>query len=219
MNVLSVIMLIVIVAVVLCLFATRIMGGTPSVFGHYIFRVSSESMEPTLSVGDIILVKKAPAEDIKINDIITFKSEEAQTYGKEVTHRVAEEPEIKDGIYHYQTKGDAPKSSLDRVITYDQVRGKYICKFVILGKIYGFLSTPVGVVVLIGVILLLFGYELVALMMSNRKIDDADEKLFASFEEKLNKIEKGLAEEKTASENGEKDTEEQSTDQEKEQHD
>ncbi len=204
-------MLIAVVAVVLCLFATRITGGTPSVFGYYIFRVSSESMEPTLSVGDLILVRKSPADDIKINDIITYKSEEAQTYGKEVTHRVVEEPEIKDNQYYYQTKGDAPKSSLDRLITYDQVRGKYIHKLVVLGKIYGFLSTPVGVVVMIGGILLLFGYELVALMMSNKKIDDADEALFASVEEKLNKIEKDISEEKTVSENDKEDIKAEST--------
>ena len=178
------------VAVVLYLFAARITGGTPSVFGYYVFRVSSDSMEPTLAVGDVILVKSTPAEDIHIDDIITFKSEESQTYGREVTHRVILEPENRDGTFYFQTKGDAPKASLDRVITYDQVRGKYIRKLIVIGKLYGFLSQPIGVVVLLGLILLLFGYELIALMVSNKKIEDSDEALFATLDEKLNRAEK-----------------------------
>ena len=190
MNVLSGVVLFAMVAVVLYLFAARITGGTPSVFGYYVFRVSSDSMEPTLAVGDVILVKYTPAEDIHIDDIITFKSEESQTYGREVTHRVILEPENRDGTFYFQTKGDAPKASLDRVITYDQVRGKYIRKLIVIGKLYGFLSQPIGVVVLLGLILLLFGYELVALMVSNKKIEDSDEALFATLDEKLNRAEK-----------------------------
>ncbi len=190
MNVLSGVVLFAVVAVVLYLFAARITGGTPSVFGYYVFRVSSDSMEPTLAVGDVILVKSTPAEDIHIDDIITFKSEESQTYGREVTHRVVLEPESRDGTFYLQTKGDAPKASLDRVITYDQVRGKYIRKLIVIGKLYGFLSQPIGVVVLLGLILLLFGYELVALMVSNKKIEESDEALFASLDEKLNRAEK-----------------------------
>lgn len=190
MNVLSGVVLFAMVAVVLYLFAARITGGTPSVFGYHVFRVSSDSMEPTLAVGDVILVKSTPAEDIHIDDIITFKSEESQTYGREVTHRVILEPENRDGTFYFQTKGDAPKASLDRVITYDQVRGKYIRKLIVIGKLYGFLSQPIGVVVLLGLILLLFGYELIALMVSNKKIEDSDEALFATLDEKLNRAEK-----------------------------
>ena len=200
MNALSIVLLVIVVAAVLFFFAARLTGGTPSVFGFYIFRVTSDSMEPTFTVGDVILVKSTPADEIKKDDIITFKSEEAQTYGREVTHRVVREPEFKNGKYYYQTRGDAPKSSLDRIITYDQVQGKYLQKLVIIGALYNFFCTPIGVVVLIGIVLLLFGYEMVALMVSNKKIDKADEALFASLDEKLNMIE--------AEENKEKETDE-----------
>lgn len=202
------IVLFAVVAVVLYLFAARITGGTPSVFGYYVFRVTSDSMEPTLAVGDVILVKSTPAEEIHMDDIITFKSEESQTYGREVTHRVVQEPENKNGIYYLQTKGDAPRASLDRAITYDQVRGKFIRKMVIIGKLYGFLSKPIGVVVLLGLILLLFGYEMVALMVSNKKIEANDETLFASLEDKLNKMENETKEQKSEIEIEEKNEEE-----------
>lgn len=188
MNVLSIVMLVVIVGVVLYFFGMRITGGAPSVFGYYFFRVSSDSMEPTLSVGDVILVKSTPAEDILKDDIITFKSEEGATYGREVTHRVVEEPEIKNGEYFFQTQGDAQGSVPDSIISYDQVQGKFLRKLTVIGAIYGFFSTPVGLVILIAVILLLFGYELISILISNKKIDEADEALFASYDEKLNRL-------------------------------
>ena len=107
LNVLSVVFLIIVVIIVIFSLTTRIMGNTPSLFGYYMFRVSSDSMEPTLMVGDVILVRSADAQDIRNGDIVTYKSQSGSMYGREVTHRVVTEPEIKNGTYYYQTQGDA----------------------------------------------------------------------------------------------------------------
>ena len=179
-NGLSIAILVVLVIVVLFSFASRIMGKTPSVFGYYIFHVSSDSMEPTLMVGDVILVHSVKAEDIKKNDIITYKSEEGSMYGRDVTHRVVIDPEANGGTYYYQTQGDASGAPLDKKITYAQVEGKYVCKLTLLGKLYGFVRTPLGIIVFMGAILLLFGYEIVSLFISEKKIDESDELLFGS---------------------------------------
>ena len=173
-NVISVVFLVLIVCFVLFTFVSRIMGNTPSVFGYYIFRVSSDSMEPTLMVGDVILVHKADPEDIQKNDIITYKSKDGSMYGRDVTHRVVTEPFEKNGTYHYQTQGDADGAPLDKPIIYDQVEGKYVRTMTVIGKVYGFISTPVGICVFIGFIVLLFGYELISLLVSYRKIDELD---------------------------------------------
>lgn len=174
MNILSVIMMVVLVIVVMFLFVTRIMGETPSLFGYYFFRVSSDSMEPTLNVGDVILVRSAHAEDIQKDDIITYKSKDGSMYGREVTHRVVTDPVIKNKTYYYQTQGDANGAPLDKPITYDQIEGKFVCKLTIIGGFFNFISTPVGVVVFIGVIIVLFGYELISLIVSYKKIDETD---------------------------------------------
>lgn len=178
-NVISVVITVFLVAFVFFTIMSRIMGETPSVFGYYIFRVSSDSMEPTLMVGDVILVQKTDAEDIKKDDIITYKSKDGSMYGREVTHRVISDPVIKNDIYYYQTQGDADGASLDKVITYDQVEGKYLCKLKVIGAVYGFLATPTGVIVLVSVIIVLFGYELIYMMVSNKKCDKLDEELFS----------------------------------------
>ena len=185
LNVLSVVFLIIVVIIVIFSLTTRIMGNTPSLFGYYMFRVSSDSMEPTLMVGDVILSKAVDADEIKKDDIITYQSKDGSMYGREVTHRVVLEPEEKNGTYHYQTQGDASGAPLDKPITYEQVRGKYIRKLTLIGKIFGFISKPVGVAVFIGVIVVLFGYELISLLVSYRKIDEAD--IEASLEKKTAK--------------------------------
>ena len=182
-NAISVIFLVFLVIFVLFTLVSRIMGETPSVFGNYIFRVSSDSMEPTLMVGDVILVQSADAEDIQKGDIITYKPKDGSMYGREVTHRVVADPVIKHDTYYYQTQGDAVGAPLDKAITYDQVKGKYVRKLTLIGKLYGFMSKPIGVAIFIGVIVLLFGYELISLIVSYRKIDEVD--LDAIAEKKL----------------------------------
>lgn len=182
-NAISVIFLVFLVIFVLFTLVSRIMGETPSVFGNYIFRVSSDSMEPTLMVGDVILVQSADAEDIQKGDIITYKSKDGSMYGREVTHRVVVDPVIKHDTYYYQTQGDAVGAPLDKAITYDQVKGKYVRKLTLIGKLYGFMSKPIGVAIFISVIVLLFGYELISLIVSYRKIDEVD--LDAIAEKKL----------------------------------
>ena len=175
LNVLTTVLLVVLVLAVLFFFISRIMGETPSLFGNYIFRVSSDSMEPTLMVGDVILVQSADAEDIEKGDIVTYKSQSGSMYGREVTHRVVTEPEIKNGTYYYQTQGDAAGAPLDKKITYDQIQGKYVRKLTLIGKFFNFISKPIGVIIFIGVIILLFGYELISLIVSNKAIDEIGE--------------------------------------------
>lgn len=187
LNGFSIAVLVILVAVVLFLFAARIMGETPSVFGYYIFSVSSDSMEPTLMVGDVILVQKTNAEDIQKDDIITYKSKDGSMYGRDVTHRVVTEPQVKSGTYYYQTQGDAPGAPLDKAITYDQIEGKYVRKLHVIGKIYSFLTTPTGFIVLVGLIILLFGYEMISLLVSYKKIDETDEKIFGDQDKKTKK--------------------------------
>ncbi len=185
-NGISIAILVFLVIIVLFSFASRIMGNAPSVFGYYIFSVSSDSMEPTLMTGDVILVHSVNAEEIKKDDIITYKSKDGSMYGREVTHRVVIDPEIKNGTYYYQTQGDSKGAPLDKKITYDQVEGKYVAKLALIGKFYSFIRTPLGIVVLLGFILLLFGYEIISLFISDKKFDEADELLFTNNEKDNN---------------------------------
>ena len=48
-------------------------------------------------------------------------------------------------------------------------------KLTLIGKFFNFISKPIGVIIFIGVIILLFGYELISLIVSNKAIDEIGE--------------------------------------------
>ena len=102
-------------------------GRVPYVFGYRILQVISDSMKPTISDQTCIIIKKADQEEIKVGDIITFVSEEAEIQGFLNTHRVYEIVEdAESGEQLYITKGDAHKEPDDYPVRYEQVAGKYV---------------------------------------------------------------------------------------------
>ena len=76
----------------------------PLAFGGRSFAVLSGSMQPTLRVGDLVLEKRTVAPEIRVGDIVTFRSPEDSS--KLITHRVRRVA-IADGIVKVTTKGDA----------------------------------------------------------------------------------------------------------------
>ena len=73
---------------------------TPTFFGIKSFVIVSKSMEPTIMTGDAIFVKQIEEENLKVDDIISFKDGESVN-----THRIVEIVE-NNGIKRYRTKGD-----------------------------------------------------------------------------------------------------------------
>ena len=179
LNILSTVLLIVMIAIVVLIFVARLSGKSPSVFGYHIFRVSSESMTPTLEIGDVILVKECAPEDIHYGDIVTYNGREGEFKGKMITHRVAQEPEERDGEYYYRTKGDKVGAVLDPEISYSQIEGKYVNTLPFIDKLYSFFLSSYGLFVFIILIVVLFGYEIISLVVSYKRIDENDEEYYA----------------------------------------
>lgn len=102
--------------------------------------VISGSMEPEISVGDMIIVK---AEDnYKIGDVVVYHSNRSL-----ITHQIVEINE--NG---YVTKGIA-NNVVDPIVKSKQVVGKVVFVIDGVGYIVDFLQSPIG---LIGIILLGF---------------------------------------------------------------
>lgn len=186
-NILSTILLILLILLVIFLFIMRITGNSPSIFGYHVFRVSSGSMEPVLVKGDVILVKAVPADQISKNDIITYKSREGQMEGEMITHRVVTEPKVVEGTYYFQTQGDAEGASLDPIVSFEQVEGKYVRKVPLIDKLYSFFLTPYGLITFIFIIILLFGYEMISLILTYRSIDIKDDDYYEPKPKKKSK--------------------------------
>lgn len=186
-NILTTVLLVLMVALVIFVFISRASGHTPSIFGNRIYRVQTDSMVPTLEVGDVILVRDADPEDIHNGDIITYRVTSGELAGQTITHRVAQDPEVRNGVYYYRTKGDREGAVMDAEISYDQVEGKYVNTLAFLNKMYSFFLSPTGLIVFIGIIILLFGYEMISLIISYKATDEMDEEYYAPKNKKPSK--------------------------------
>lgn len=113
-----------------------------SFLGYRIFEVGSGSMEPTLSVNDLIIIKD---EDVFAeNDIVTYRS--GENY---ITHRI-----ISINGDEIITQGDS-NNIKDNPINKKDIIGKYICTIKINGFIvYLFSITKFWILVfLIGILI------------------------------------------------------------------
>lgn len=95
-------------AVVIVLLGFMVLGPR---FGWETHAVLSGSMEPTLSVGGMIVTRPERIENIAVGDVITFKSGQ-QT----ITHRVARIIE-QAGSRWFETKGDANNAPDANLVT------------------------------------------------------------------------------------------------------
>ena len=116
---------------VVILFIVMIIGFFLSIHllpGHNLYVVSSESMEPTISMGDIIVTRALDEESISQltpGAIITFE------HGKNtVTHRLLS---IEGDVLI--TKGDAAEESDPWSITLSDVKDAYLFKIPLIGYI------------------------------------------------------------------------------------
>ncbi len=117
--------------------------------------VVSRSMEPTLHVGDLIIVKWKDPALIQVGDIIVFHC--PLDYNKLIVHRVIE-VENRSGKYYFITKGDNNPVSdygLWGEIPEDLVVGVVIGKVPYVGYVVIFAKTPAGTVVIVAIIVVL----------------------------------------------------------------
>ena len=130
-------------------------NGVPSIFGIRIFSIQTESMYPTLLPGDLIFdVGIKEPEELRSGDIITYWT---VINGERVlnTHRIHE---IYDGggFLIFATKGDNNTIADPLTVHESEVVGKYSFRVGGLGKIFDYLQTSTGFLIVIVVPVFLF---------------------------------------------------------------
>lgn len=116
--------------------------------GYKPFIVMSGSMETTINIGDLVIVKKVNSSSIHIGDIIAFKNGNIV-----ISHRVKEV--INDsGTYKFKTKGDNNNVADDFIVNSDAIEGIFVNKIPGLGSILLFLGKPIGLLMVILVIII-----------------------------------------------------------------
>lgn len=98
-----------VLAVALCLYtAVQVLSnGYVNLGGFMMFRVVTGSMEPTIPVGALLVTQQVDIEGIRMDDIVCFRTQVSEIWGKIVTHRVVGIWESEMGGVLLETKGDA----------------------------------------------------------------------------------------------------------------
>jgi signal peptidase len=113
--------------------------------------VTSQSMLPTLHVGDLAVIQARAPDRIGLGDIVVY---EDTTYmvGTAIIHRVTN-IQVVNGTYYYTTKGDNNTSADPGTRTYSEIVGVVVLVIPELGNVSLFLRTPEGLLLIVAVFL------------------------------------------------------------------
>jgi len=116
-----------------------------SIFGYKAFIVLSDSMSATdFSAGDVVVSKSIDPSTLKVGDIITFQSENSESYGQTVTHKIREITRDAEGNPGFITYGTTTDTNDETIVSFPFVLGKYLFRIPKLGTFFYFLKTTPG---------------------------------------------------------------------------
>jgi signal peptidase len=151
--------------------AKRLVGNAlPTPFGYGVSVVLSGSMEPTLSVHDLVLIRETPA--VKAGDVVVYQSE-----NELIIHRV-----ISVGEDTLITQGDA-NSSADEPISHGAVKGVLVASVPHVGILVLALKNPVVVILLLAAAFLL-------MELSYRKEKRSDDRELEEIKAEIHRLQR-----------------------------
>ena len=146
----------------------RFLGESPSVFGYSFYYVLTESMEPEIMAGDMILGKYAPPEELQVGDVVTYVGESGVLKDKIITHKIVE---IDDDIL--TTQGVA-NDLADPPIHASQVLSRYVGTIPLAGKLFSAINSKFGFVFLIIMPLMLLIANEISIIIKAFKEDNEE---------------------------------------------
>ena len=124
------------------------------------YSVQSDSMKPTLMVGDLVIAKKTTPNYINSGDIVSFVS--SANSNIVVTHRVVSADHVNRLI---TTRGDNIVSP-DTPIDYPSVVGKEVVSIPYLGYVLDALRRPIGLILMVYIPMILLAIAEIRILIS-----------------------------------------------------
>ncbi len=161
-------LLLVVCFLAFCLLQSRISGGEPTVAGHRLYIVLSDSMTPAFRVGSMVAVRPVEAESLKTGDVITFIDPAGGT--NSITHRIVAVHTV-NGLT-FTTRGDANNCDDLLPVPAGNIIGKLVLALPYAGYLVAWSRTKVGLIVLVVIPgLLIIGMELKNLLCYAAEMD------------------------------------------------
>ena len=146
--------LIVVVAIFMMIFTvvsvTVLDRDERSLFGYKAYIVLSDSMSATdFEAGDVVLIKEVDPATLLEGDIIAYRSQNAESYGEVVTHKIRQRTTDENGNPGFITYGTTTNADDEGVVTYSFILGKYQSRIPKVGTFFQFLKTTPGYIICI----------------------------------------------------------------------
>ena len=153
----------------------------PSIGGTFPLIVLTDSMYPDIKSGDLIICNTAEAEDIKVNDVISF-FDPAGNGTSIVTHRVIEIVED-DGEIFFRTRGDNNNTEDKELVPAENLVGVYKMRIAGAGHIAMFMQSTAGLIICVVLpIILLVGYDIIRRRIYEKNNKQDTDALLAELE-------------------------------------
>ena len=145
-----------------------------SLFGYKMYIVNTDSMAATdFNAGSLILSKEVDPTTLVEGDIITFLSQDTDSFGQTITHKIRKVTKDAEGNLGFVTYGTTTDTNDESIVTYPYVLGKYQSHLPGVGTFFNFLKTTQGYFICIFtpfmLIILLEGVRFVQLFKRYRK--------------------------------------------------
>lgn len=116
-----------------------------SLFGYKMYIVNTDSMAATdFKAGALIFVKEVDPSTLKEGDIITFMSQDTNSFGETITHKIRNVTTDAQGNPGFITYGTTTDTDDETIVTYPYVLGKYQSDIPGIGLFFNFLKTTPG---------------------------------------------------------------------------
>ena len=127
-----------------------------SIFGYKAYIVNSDSMAyeadgsaGAFNAGDLIFVKEIDPSTLQEGDIITYLSQNTESFGEAITHKIRSLTIDAEGNPGFITYGTTTGTDDETIVTYPYVLGKYESHIPNLGSFFDFMKTTPGYIVCI----------------------------------------------------------------------
>lgn len=141
----------------------------PSLGKYSFLIVLTESMEPDIKPGDLILCKKTSISDIKEGMVISFY-DPASKSKTIVTHKINKIEVNEDGTINYYTQGINNNIEDRYPVPSENVIGVYTkIRFMFIGSIIIFIQKPVGLITCVIAPILIIGIVWIVLWQKEQK--------------------------------------------------
>lgn len=133
----------------------------PKVTGSTPLTVLTQSMEPALPPGTLLVVRPVPLDDVRIGDVLTYQI--ASGHPEVISHRVVSVTSSSDGERTFVVKGDA-NAEPDAPVRAVQVRGVLWYSVPVLGSVNQVVNGSRGwLVPLVAGVLIAYGAVMVTI--------------------------------------------------------